>query len=110
MCFCVFVHRTKLAAERVEPLLLVSSSGAPSASCLCLVTPDGQRTMRTCLGASLELKAADQLPTTCVGAAACRATRVRLCLAGRVDLAVVFEGRGSLAPVHKASCVCVCES
>eukprot|EP00967_Tisochrysis_lutea_P024314 scaffold27928_cov16-Tisochrysis_lutea.AAC.1 len=54
---------SKLASECVEPLLLVSSSGAPSASCLCLVTPDGQRTMRTCLGASLELKTAEQIPS-----------------------------------------------
>jgi len=66
MFMCLSMCREKLAAEKVEPLLLVSSSGAPSASCLCLVTPDGQRTMRTCLGASLELKAADQLPDTCV--------------------------------------------
>ena len=60
------LHRTQLASEGVAPLLQVSSSGSPSASCLCLVTPDGQRTMRTCLGASLELKAAEQLPETCV--------------------------------------------
>jgi hypothetical protein len=37
-------------------------SGAPSATSLCLVTPDGQRTMRTCLGASLELQSASMLP------------------------------------------------
>ena len=37
------------------------SSGLPSACALCLVTPDGQRTMRTCLAASLELKVASQL-------------------------------------------------
>lgn len=41
-----------------------SSSASPSATCLCLVTPDGQRTMRTCLGASLELTAASQLPAS----------------------------------------------
>ncbi|KAF5842805.1 carbohydrate kinase-like protein [Dunaliella salina] len=57
-------YKSKLASEHVEPLLLVSSSGAPSASCLCLVTPDGQRTMRTCLGASLELKSAEQVPSS----------------------------------------------
>jgi len=57
-------YQSKLASECVEPLLLVSSSGAPSASCLCLVTPDGQRTMRTCLGASLELKTAEQIPSS----------------------------------------------
>jgi len=40
-----------------------SASGAPSATCLCMVTPDGQRTMRTCLGASLELTRLGQLPS-----------------------------------------------
>ncbi|GLI71363.1 hypothetical protein VaNZ11_016552 [Volvox africanus] len=55
-------YRHKLAAQGVEPLLLESESGAPSASAVCLVTPDGQRTMRTCLGASLELKSSAQLP------------------------------------------------
>lgn len=38
-----------------------SLSGSPSATSLCLVTPDGQRTMRTCLGASLELRSASQV-------------------------------------------------
>lgn len=38
-----------------------STSGAPTARCLCLVTPDGQRTMRTCLGAAAELKSCEQL-------------------------------------------------
>ncbi|GLC40082.1 hypothetical protein PLESTB_000627100 [Pleodorina starrii] len=55
-------YRRKLAAQGVEPLLLESTSGAPSASAVCLVTPDGQRTMRTCLGASLELRSSAQLP------------------------------------------------
>ena len=45
-----------------------SSSGAPSACAVCLVTPDGQRTMRTCLGASLELQTASQIgPDWCKG-------------------------------------------
>ena len=47
----------------VVPELLVSTSGAASATCLCLVTPDGQRTMRTFLGAALELNAPAQLPS-----------------------------------------------
>ncbi|EFJ42029.1 hypothetical protein VOLCADRAFT_119562 [Volvox carteri f. nagariensis] len=62
-------YRRKLTAQGVEPLLLEiphsgssSSSSPPSATALCLVTPDGQRTMRTCLGASLELRSAAQLP------------------------------------------------
>lgn len=39
------------------------TSGAPSAICLVLVTPDGQRTMRTCHGSSRGLQSASQLPT-----------------------------------------------
>ncbi|GFR51925.1 hypothetical protein Agub_g14410, partial [Astrephomene gubernaculifera] len=55
-------YRRKLAAQGVTPLLLESRSGAPSATSLCLVTPgDGQRTMRTCLGASLELRSEGQI-------------------------------------------------
>ena len=34
----------------------------PTATCLCLVTPGGQRTMRTCLGAASLLKTERQLP------------------------------------------------
>lgn len=34
----------------------------PTATCLCLVTPEGQRTMRTCLGAAALLKSEQQLP------------------------------------------------
>lgn len=48
--------------QHVDPLLLTSSSGRATATCLCLVTPDGERTMRTHLGASSELVKADQLP------------------------------------------------
>ncbi|MEW5301110.1 MAG: hypothetical protein WDW36_003990 [Sanguina aurantia] len=50
-----------LLLQGVEPALLTSLSGSPSATSLCLVTPDGQRTMRTCLGASLELRSASQV-------------------------------------------------
>lgn len=39
-------YRDSIAAHGVRPLLLQSDSGAPTATCLCLVTPDGQRTMR----------------------------------------------------------------
>ena len=48
--------------QHVDPLLLTSSSGRATATCLCLLTPDGERTMRTHLGASSELIKADQLP------------------------------------------------
>ena len=54
-------YRQKLEQQGVKPLLLEALSDAPSACSLCLVTPDGQRTMRTCLGASLELKATSQV-------------------------------------------------
>jgi sugar/nucleoside kinase (ribokinase family) len=40
-----------------------------TASCLCFVTPDGQRTMRTYLGASAQLTTAAMLPVDwCSGA------------------------------------------
>ncbi|KAI3426463.1 hypothetical protein D9Q98_008830 [Chlorella vulgaris] len=55
-------YRRSIAAHGVDPLLLQSSSGAATATCLCLVTPDGQRTMRTALCAALELNTPQQLP------------------------------------------------
>lgn len=59
-------YRRCLEAKGVQAMLLESESGAPSACAICLVTPDGQRTMRTCLGASLELRSASQLaPNWC---------------------------------------------
>ena len=48
--------------QHVDPLLLRSSSGKATATCLCLLTPDGERTMRTHLGAASELESAEQLP------------------------------------------------
>ena len=42
-----------LEARGVVPLLAVTSETEPTATTVCLVTPDGQRTMRTCLGAAL---------------------------------------------------------
>jgi sugar/nucleoside kinase (ribokinase family) len=41
-----------------------ASSGAPTARCLVLITPDGQRTMQTYLGACAELTSADIDETT----------------------------------------------
>lgn len=41
---------------------MTSEQGTPTASCLCLVTPDGERTMRPHLGAAAELMSANQLP------------------------------------------------
>ncbi len=58
----ITTRRAELGQQGVQPVLLESGSGQPSARCLCFVTPDGQRTMRTCLGASLELQRVSQLP------------------------------------------------
>lgn len=55
-------YQASIAAKGVRPLLLEAGSGAPTATCLCLVTPDGQRTMRTALCAALELSTPQQLP------------------------------------------------
>jgi sugar/nucleoside kinase (ribokinase family) len=48
----------------VKPLLLKSNEEDDelTASCLCLVSPDGQRTMTTFLGAAQKLTSPDQLP------------------------------------------------
>jgi sugar/nucleoside kinase (ribokinase family) len=56
-------YRRSIAVHGVTPLLLESASGAATATCLCLVTPDGQRTMRTALCAALELASPQQLPS-----------------------------------------------
>jgi sugar/nucleoside kinase (ribokinase family) len=55
-------YQASIAAKGVRPLLLEAGSGAPTGTCLCLVTPDGQRTMRTALCAALELSTPQQLP------------------------------------------------
>ena len=41
---------------------MTSKNGTSTASCICLVTPDGERTMRPHLGAAAELTSAKQLP------------------------------------------------
>lgn len=51
-----------LLQHNITPLFIKSTSGAPTAVCLCLITPGGQRTMRTRLGAALEYQNASQLP------------------------------------------------
>lgn len=48
-------YESMMAAQGVSPLLLRSSTALESATCMCLVTPDGQRTMRTFLGAAQDL-------------------------------------------------------
>lgn len=52
-----------LAAARVLASLLAGPPGQPTGTCLALVTPDGQRTMRTSLGAASGLQTAASLPT-----------------------------------------------
>lgn len=62
------LHARALPSSSLN-LTLQESPAGPTATCLCFVTPDGQRTMRTCLGASAHLTSADQLPAGwCEGA------------------------------------------
>ena len=51
----------ELQQHGIEPCLVTppqTPTSEPSATCVCMVTPDGQRTMRTCLGAATFLTAA----------------------------------------------------
>ena len=56
----VFAHDIRALGVRFETQPLVM--GAPTGRCLILITPDGQRTMNTFLGASVELHAGDVDP------------------------------------------------
>lgn len=49
-------------AAGVDPCLVTAASQAPTAQCLCMVTCDAQRTMRTHLGAATELRDGALLP------------------------------------------------
>jgi sugar/nucleoside kinase (ribokinase family) len=50
------MYAQALCKHHVEPYLMTSASDSePSAVSLCFITPGGQRTMRTCLGASAHL-------------------------------------------------------
>jgi sugar/nucleoside kinase (ribokinase family) len=57
----VFAHDIRAAgvAFTTAPLVAGGTGGAPTARCLILVTPDGQRTMNTFLGASVHFAEAD---------------------------------------------------
>jgi sugar/nucleoside kinase (ribokinase family) len=57
------VFRHDINAVRVHFPTAPLSGGAPTARCLILVTPDGQRTMNTFLGACVTLGEADVDPT-----------------------------------------------
>ena len=63
----VFVHDTRAIGVRFDVAPLVGGPG--SGRCLINVTPDGQRTMCTFLGASTELTPADVDPAIIEGAA-----------------------------------------
>lgn len=56
----VFAHDLRALGVRFETQPL--AMGAPTGRCLILITPDGQRTMNTFLGASVELKPDDVDP------------------------------------------------
>jgi sugar/nucleoside kinase (ribokinase family) len=53
----VFWHDIRATGVAFDPA--IAESGLPTAVCLILVTPDGERTMNTFLGASTELGAAE---------------------------------------------------
>jgi sugar/nucleoside kinase (ribokinase family) len=63
----VFQHDTRSLGVRFETRAL--AGGAATGRCLINVTPDGERTMCTFLGASIELTAADVDPALIEGAA-----------------------------------------
>lgn len=58
------VFKAELLQHNVHPCIVQPAEDAgmqPSAVSVCLITPDGQRTMRTCMGAAATLSA-EQLP------------------------------------------------
>lgn len=65
--------KAQLLDHNVQPCIVhppstdAASPGEPSAVSVCLVTPDGQRTMRTCMGAAAQLSP-DILPREPLGA------------------------------------------
>jgi sugar/nucleoside kinase (ribokinase family) len=64
----VFAHDIR-AVGVTYPTPPLAAATAPTARCLVLVTPDGQRTMNTCLGACVHFSAGD-LDAGLIGAAA----------------------------------------
>lgn len=60
-------YRAELEAARVDTTSLKVSACEPTGQCLSLVTPDSQRTMRTCLGASQTLAPAEITAADFVG-------------------------------------------
>lgn len=56
-------YKTMLQSHGVKALLPeCHTDDAATAACICLISPDGQRTMRTYLGAAQELKNLHQIP------------------------------------------------
>ncbi len=60
--------RMSLAVQGVDARL-ITRHGAPTGRVLAMVTPDAQRTFRTCLGAAATLSAAEVTPEAFAGAA-----------------------------------------
>ena len=58
----IFIHDMK--SQGVDVRLQPAADGTPTARCYVLITPDGQRTMQTYLGACLELSESDVSPAT----------------------------------------------
>ena len=56
-------YREALTAAGVDAAGVKQHSRAPTGRCLCFVTPDSQRTMRTYLGASAEMGGSDVVPS-----------------------------------------------
>ena len=57
-------YSSALSAHAVRPFLIKCTSDASTAKCLCLITPEGERTMRTFLGAAVEFSKPDLLPSS----------------------------------------------
>ena len=117
-CLCVINGSASLSCHRVSCVCTreqESSSGEPSATSLCLVTLDGQRIRRTCLGASLGLQSAAQLACFdwtagcrllhCTGYCLYRPQLTR-------EMMALAKAAGALVSIDLASfevrCMCVC--
>jgi sugar/nucleoside kinase (ribokinase family) len=60
-------YRQHLLAAGVETSALKRCTDLPTGTCLSLVTPDGERTLRTCLGAAATISPGDIEPTDLQG-------------------------------------------
>ncbi|KAF6260038.1 solute carrier, TRAMD3 or PAT1-domain-containing protein [Scenedesmus sp. NREL 46B-D3] len=101
-------YMQKLKQQNVQPVLLESCEG-PTASCLCFVTPDGQRTMRTCLGASAHLTSSSMLPAGWAAGAALLHCEGYCLYRPQLALEAMREAQrqGALVSIDLASFECV---